>query len=137
MKFLLTLLATTALFFTSCKKDDSSTNVIATVDMKGTTWSGPAKTGPGGIVNVTVELTFNADGTITGKLTSPASYDIAGTWNREANSNTVNMSFTVVSSPGAYIGKATLNAAGTKLENGTVINSANTDYNITFNLTKM
>lgn len=130
IKHALLILVIPMLLITSCKKE----TVSSPIDLGGTTWTGATR-----IAGLTLTQTFilNPNGILTGNSVATGSpYANEGTWSKTPNSNTVYMFYKIASVTGTYFASGTLDASGTKIENGRAVNSEDTTFNYTYSLYK-
>lgn len=133
MKKILLLALSAFLFFTSCKKSDTTPPPF---DPAGSTWTGTANVPGLSLSNKAFVLTFNADGTLTDSFTNGSSFALTGTWNLRPNNVTMHIFFTLASVSGSYVGQGTLTTNNTKLESGVATNATTPSANLNFTVTK-
>lgn len=134
MNKLIIIVASLALFVSSCKKCDPP---VTPVDMSNTTWKGLSTVAGLNLTDREFNLIFNADGTLSGSLVNGSSFAIKGTWNKTPSSNLVRLFFTLASVTGEYVGQATLSTDNSKLEGGIGTNATTPATNLTFNVSKL
>jgi hypothetical protein len=133
-KLVLAAVLFTALI-TGCKKENCPvpTASLPPLDLSGAIFKGNVTfNGVQSFDNTTI--TFKGDGVLEYKFPGYASI-YPGTWSKTPNSNAVYIVYTADATT-VYKGSGTINADGTKLENGTLIRTVGGNGTGTFTMTK-